>query len=517
MKRRKLLALLTVLVLVIGLLAGCGNSGSGDPSNTGNSGASGNSGNSGASGSDGDTWKMVMEIVNYGFNDPDLQMVQDEVNKITIPRIGVEVEFLPVPIMNMGSKLGMMVSGNEKIDLTVAGLLTNPNRLVAEGLLMPITEYIEGSEALMNLAEGIIDGCKVNGEIYAYPGATTNGYRVSFFYNKDLAEQYNIKMPDRLDSPEKWEDMFEQIKNSGMDAYGISLGDGNAAEYEWTVMDALGDEQFATWGVILGGDNTDTIVNYFATEEYKAKCLMHREWWEKGYAVPDSNSNGYTTSDSMSQGMCFGFVSNSGVTMSDAYWSGTTGKNVASVPMTDIITKGGDVVNFCWGVPTTCEHPEKVVQFLELLYTDTDLANLMNYGVEGVHYVTHEGSRIISYPDGVDAMSCGYGSFVGTYGDNSKIYQREPLTDEFVATIPQYMVPNAPVSKYMGYTFDQSNVAAQVAAVSAVFAQYAPSLECGIVDPNVALPEFLNALETAGINDVIAENQAQLNAWLASK
>ena len=138
MKKRKLAARLTVLALMIGLLAGCGPSGGQESQNPGG-------GNSSAPGGDGATWKMVMEIVNYGFNDPDLQMVQDEVNKITIPKIGVEVEFLPVPIMNMGSKLGMMVSGKEKIDLAVAGLLTSPSRLVADGLLMPITQYIEGS------------------------------------------------------------------------------------------------------------------------------------------------------------------------------------------------------------------------------------------------------------------------------------------------------------------------------------------------------------------------------------
>ena len=417
MKKRKLLALLAALALMIGLLAGCGGSSDNQESQNPGGGNSSNPGGGGGDnpGSNGETWKMVMEIVNYGFNDPDMQMIQDEVNKITVPKIGVEVEFLPVPIGNMGSKLGMMVSGGEKIDLTVAGLLTTPSRLVAEGLLMPITEYVEGSEALMALAEGIIDGCKINGEIYAYPGGTANGVQVCFFYDKDLADQYNIKMPDKLDTPEKWEDLFEQVKASGMEQYGISLGDGVAAEYEWTAYDGLGDEQSATWGVIMDGDDTNTVVNYFATEEYKTKCLMHREWWEKGYCVPDSNSNGYSTADSMTQGMCFGFVSNAGVGLSDAYWSGTTGKNIASVPMTDINTTGGNIVNFCWGVPTSCEHPEKVVQFLELLYTDTDLANLMNYGIEGVHYVTHEGSRIISYPDGVDAQSCGYGSFVGSY------------------------------------------------------------------------------------------------------
>ena len=54
-------------------------------------------------------------------------------------------------------------------------------------------------------------------------------------------------------------------------------------------------------------------------------------------------------------------------------------------------------------------------------------------------------------------------------------------------------------------------------AVSAVIGQYAPALECGIVDPDEMVPEFLNALEAAGMSEVIAENQAQLDAWLAAE
>lgn len=512
---KKVLAFLLTVCLAAGLLSGCGGSGSDKPDTPAGPGASSEPGDPSAS---GETWKMVMEIINYGFNDPDLEKVQDEVNKITVPKIGVEVEFLPVPIMNMGTKLGMMVSGNEKIDLTVAGLLTTPSKLVSDGLLQPITEYVNNSEALTSLAEGILDACVIDGEVYAYPGSTANGVQVTFFYDKDLADQYNIKLPDRLDSAEKWEDLLAQVKASGMSQYGISLGDGMACEYEWTAMDTLGDDANASLGVVLDKDaDANTVVNYFATEEYKNKCLMHRDWWEKGYAVPDSNSNGYSTTDSMTQGMIFGFVSQGGVSMSDAYFSKITGKNIASIPMTDVTTKSGNVVNFSWAVPTSCEHPEKVVQFLELLYTDTELANLMNYGIEGVHYVTTEGSQIIGYPEGVDPQSCGYGSFIGTYGDISKTYQREPMTDEFIATIPDYMVPKAPVSKYMGYSFNQTKVSTELAAVNAVIGQYAPALECGIVDPEQVLPEFLSALETAGIDAVIAENQAQLNDWLASK
>ena len=176
-------------------------------------------------------YKMVMEVVNYGFDDPDLLMVQDAVNEITVPKIGVEVEFLTVPIMDQATKHGLLVAGGQQIDLVVAGLLTTPSNLVSSGLLQPITEYVEGSEILSGLAEGILDACRVKGEIYAYPGSIASGNRVSFFYDKDLAKEYNIEMPEKITSSEDWEKLFEAVIESGMPQYGISLGDGVACEY----------------------------------------------------------------------------------------------------------------------------------------------------------------------------------------------------------------------------------------------------------------------------------------------
>ena len=463
------------------------------------------------------TWKMVMEAVNYGFDDPDLLMVQDAVNEITVPAIGVEVEFLTVPIMNQATKQGLLVAGGQQIDLVVAGLLTTPSNLVSSGLLQPITEYVEGSEILSGLGEGILEACKVKGELYAYPGSIASGNRVSYFYDKDLAEEYNIEMPEKITTAEDWEALFEAVKESGMPQYGISLGDGVACEYEWAPFDSLGDDALLSYGVVMDPKNGTTVENYFATEEYMQKCKMHREWFEKGYCVPDSVSNGYTTTDSMSQGLMLGFVSNSNPGNSTAYKSKTTGKNLGEVPMTDIITKTSNVLNFCWGVSSSCERPEKVVEFLELMFSNTELANLLNYGIEGVHYTTTEGSKIIGYPEGVDGSSCGYGSFVGTYGNVKEIYQRPPFTDEDIEGFSDYIYPNAETSKFLGYSFDPTNVTTALTAVSAVIGQYAPPLECGVVDPEEKIPEFLHALEAAGINDVIAENQAQLDAWLESK
>lgn len=57
----------------------------------------------------------------------------------------------------------------------------------------------------------------------------------------------------------------------------------------------------------------------------------------------------------------------------------------------------------------------------------------------------------------------------------------------------------------------------KIAAISAVVAQYMPALESGSVDVDTYYAEFTAALEAAGINDVIADQQALFDAFLADK
>ena len=88
----------------------------------------------------------------------------------------------------MATKLGLLVAGGEEIDLVCTGLLTSPSILVSEGLLQPITKYVNESETLKSKAGDMLEACMINDEIYAYPGALYAGQTFAFFYDKALAE-----------------------------------------------------------------------------------------------------------------------------------------------------------------------------------------------------------------------------------------------------------------------------------------------------------------------------------------
>ena len=65
----------------------------------------------------------------------------------------------------------------------------------------------------------------------------------------------------------------------------------------------------------------------------------------------------------------------------------------------------------------------------------------------------------------------------------------------------------------MGFSFDNSSVSSEIAAIYAVVDEYRAGLLGGALDLDENYPRFIQKLKDAGIDTVIAEKQKQLDAW----
>ena len=75
---------------------------------------------------------------------------------------------------------------------------------------------------------------------------------------------------------------------------------------------------------------------------------------------------------------------------------------------------------------------------------------------------------------------------------------------------------NAKESVCLGFTFDPTNVQTQIAACSAVWSQSAKAdLLTGAVDPEERVPQLLEELKAAGLQEVIDEAQRQIDEYFA--
>ncbi|MBR6425683.1 MAG: DUF3502 domain-containing protein, partial [Oscillospiraceae bacterium] len=72
----------------------------------------------------------------------------------------------------------------------------------------------------------------------------------------------------------------------------------------------------------------------------------------------------------------------------------------------------------------------------------------------------------------------------------------------------------APVSPYMGFTMNTSDLDTLIGTISAVNDEYWPRLNSGMYTEDL-MNDYLAKLQTAGVDDYIAAAQAQLDAFLA--
>lgn len=513
---KKYLSLVMVLIFAVSLLNGCSSKKSEETTKGITAGVT-----EGAAPTTAEEkpFEIVVGLVNIYQDYADLAEVEAAINEITLPAINSTVKIKLVPIAEQGTKLSLSVAAGEKLDLMDTGLITKPSALVSDGLLTDITDLL--TPALKERAGDLLAAGTINGKVYAYPSILYPGQEVVFFYDKDLADQYKITVPEKITSNEDFVKVFEQVKASGMSAYGISLGDGGGASITefGADFDALGDNNSLSYGVVTDPANNTTITNWYESQEFYDLCKDHYDWMQKGYAVPDSLTNGYTTIDSMTNGQCFGFTCSSGVGSSQSYWGNITGKNLGKAVIRGALLTTGYTTTQSWGVASNCEKPEKVVQLLDLIYSNTELANLMNYGIEGKHYVKAEGTQnIITFPEGVNSQNVGYGGdMIQWFGDTKTAYQRTPNTDDFFTTIDNYGLNGGTKSSCLGYNFDTTKVTTQLTAVQNVVNEYKATLTTGNVNPDEVIPDFNKALKDAGIEEIIKENQTQLDAWLAAK
>jgi putative aldouronate transport system substrate-binding protein len=171
-------------------------------------------------------------------------------------------------------------------------------------------------------------------------------------------------------------------------------------------------------------------------------------------------------------------------------------------------------MSFTWTLPLTCSDPQKAIDVLSLLYTDADFINLIGWGIEGRHYVKIPGGEnMITYPEGINAGNTGWDMFAGRiWGNQLASYVWEGSPPDLYEQMDQFNRSGVE-SKALGFLFDPHPVSGALTSVRGIMDEYRLGLEYGLVDPDVVLPRFTRALENAGINEVIAEKQRQLNIW----
>ncbi|MGM0880766.1 MAG: ABC transporter substrate-binding protein [Bacillota bacterium] len=493
------------------LITACSNGGNNGKNST-------NSGNAGtvADGENGNgsgalkPVELVM-VFPVGGEPKDMKLISDEINKMTKEKINATVKLIPIGFGAWSQQKTLMMSGNEQVDLIVSGLGTY-SQDVAKGQFLELDGYLaeqgQGvTEALDSLDPAFLNATRIDGKIYAVPSIRDLAADYGITMRKDLVDKYNIdttaiKSLDDLDA------VFKIIKDNEPGIiptvkYGLSILD----IYVGSFFDTLGDG----FGVLPGHDNGLKVVNMYETPEYAEMLNTVRRWNQAGYIAKDAATSTETQYNLVKSGKAFSFISHMkpGIETQE---SRTTGKEMVSIHFRPAVTATSNITSIMWSLARSSKDPERAMMLLNMMYTDKDFINLLDYGIEDKHYVKVS-DNVIDYPQGVDATNSGYNLQMGwMFGNQSLSHIWNGDDPELWNQLAEFN-KNAIKSKALGFTFNADAVKTEIAAVTNVQNQYKIALETGTVDPVAKLPEFIKQLKTAGIDKIIAEKQKQLDAW----
>ncbi|WP_256758093.1 ABC transporter substrate-binding protein [Cohnella sp. WQ 127256] len=506
----KLMFVLLALILVI---SACGGNSGKNGSNTDSVSSSGNQ----ATGSEvpkNDSKEKITNLNVLIFGDgntvKDLPIIQDAVNAHIKDLINVKVNMTIISPGDYVQKTNLLLSGNEQVDLMIVSPFFGYYSQVARGQLQPLDELIDqhGPDIKSVLGEDYLNTSRVNGKIYGVVPMKDMASGAGLTMRKDLVDKYGIDVT-KIKSLEDMTAVFKVIKENEPGIIPLISGaTGASMLYFNKWYDDLGDGL----GVLPNFDNGMKVVNLFETTEYAEQLKLMREWYNKGYIGKDAATTKEVHLDVVKAGRAFSYFGPTKVGKVEQE-SNSTGRPMVGAEYLAPASTTSSVLSFMWAVPLNAKTPEKSMKLLNLMYKDKDLINLLSWGVEGTHYVKIS-DNVINYPEGITAANNPYA--MGTkwqFGNSFSAYTLNGSDPDIFKKLEEFN-KSAIKSKALGFSFDNSQVKTEIAAVTNVMNTYKNALEAGLLDPADKLPEYISKLKEAGIDKIIEEKQKQLDEWV---
>ena len=475
----KIVAVVLMGCFMLTLFSGCGNKGSG-----------------------ADMTKPV-KLVYYTVGDKqkDSDLVVAQLNEYLKEKINATVEIKYISFGDYTTKMNVIASSGEAYDLAfTCGWAFNTNQAVQKGYFIPIDDLLnQYGQELKAVVDPIFwQGTAVNGKHYAVPCNKEVATQAVFTFNKDMVDKYGVDI-NTVKSLADLGPIFAKV-HAANPALNIYNADDRMYIYDYIV-----DKKIP--GAILVDDNSLKVINQFEDQGCIDILKKQRQYETLGYISKDLMTK-KDDNDFKNQKLFCG--SNDDNPYADLQRSRDNGFPVQSVaeypPVATSQTVSGSMV----GISATSANPERAMMFLNYMNTDQFVRNLLNYGIEGVHYNKTAPNEIEFTKRHQD-----YNPPQFTLGNFFVLYtvKGEP-TDKWEA----FKKFNASVKKSpaLGFNFNPEPVKNEIAALQNMSDEYIRPLMLAAVDVEPTLKQYMIKAKDAGVDKVLAEMQKQIDAWKAT-
>ena len=436
----------------------------------------------------------------------------EQINPYLEEKIGVNLDMEVVGWGDWDQRRNVIVNTAGEYDILFTNVNTYTND-VGVGAFYDITDLLPevAPDLWASIPADYWDACRVGGQIYAVPAMKDSSITNFVVWDKgamDAAGYDGSTMTDLTD-PELTEALGSQelkdyLTSNGYPDTAWPLNNSGATylTFEYDMMGA---------GLIAMGvkynDGEGKVVSIYEQPEIMEYLNLFHQWYQDGIINADANvkpeDNAYKPA-AVAQGWPSAAVTtwgpNMGVEEAVAYQWGPT------------IVSNDSVRGSLSCISANCQYPEKALQLLELVNTDTYVRDLLYYGVQGDNWDYTDDTKEWVHKNNADWTMAGYtqGSFFTvTPTDDFDFNQYDEVAVQN---------ENAEPSVLLGFSMDVTPVSDQLNQCISIAESYKSELltgSCGGSDPETMVAQMVEELNAAGFQEVIAEAQAQVDAFLA--
>lgn len=445
----------------------------------------------------------------------DVAEVNEALNVISREKLGVEVDIL---YMN-GEQVLTSVQAGEVYDMYfTCDWYNNYVKQSFDGIFADITEKVKTvtPDLYATMPEVVWELAKVDGSIYAIPVKKDYCPEIFLMFDKEFYESIGMEIPAQMEFADL-EPYLAAYQEAHPDEYAFVRTEGSGGidgVFNFLNRDALIGFAYSK----AGTDEATTVISIFEDDELMNRYRAMREWYLKGYINPDAATLQETGVDPKQHYVKTG----QGFYGADSIWSSSNQYAIAISKISGPYLSASGVRGSMNALSVTLEDDEErfdlALKYQELVNTDLQYRDTLRYGIEGKHFSYNEDGTVTRTQKAIDDYNP-WAFSQGSYALSSVVASDFPAVpvDPNMWDVVFEGYENAIVAADYGFSFDPTPVEMQVAQLRVIQQKWYPQIVTGSIDIDEAIVSVLEEMEAAGLRDVIAEAQAQLDAHLASR
>ncbi|HZJ58011.1 MAG TPA: extracellular solute-binding protein, partial [Clostridia bacterium] len=417
------------------------------------------------------------------------------------------------------TRYSLLLNAQEECDLLYSANWLNARDYYRKGAFLDLNDYLTDYAPELYAFLDRWEDVSISGNIYAIPNNAVRHNSGGITYREDLRKKHDLPLPDSIENIEAY---FEGIKQNEPTIIPTS---------DRAVMDAMFDASRFTWGKYdtigakfganaTGYDESKLAeVTYdWETSEFLEMLKLMKSWADKGFWSRSLLSAQNDSAEDFEAGKTAAIVSGQHTDKWSGYVTrheeeGTEGWEVEFIPYYNkygisLLTSAEQDMTV---IPIQSKDPARAVALVEKIFMDKEYFQLIQYGIEGEHYVVNEEGQ---YEPGPKQEEYGVGG-MGSWGwRNIDFYLDNPSVPAKVTAMHEIMDTFAPVSP-SPFSMDNSSVEAEAASLQTAIEQYLNPLKFGQHDnPEKGLEEFMKQAKIAGYDKVKEEFESQWDVFL---